>query len=125
LIAAKPPAPGGALVPTTAAAACRPCDVPPIGHVGAVWEDDGSSDGEESSWTLRDLSSVGGFTLTVHDGEKPEPESDSDDALAAQGIYLHSDTSSEAADTEPESVAEPKPEPEAELPFTAERMYVA
>ena len=67
LIPAKPPALGNVLAPARSEQpACKPCVVPPVGHIGAVWEIDASSDGEDTRWTLRDLSSVGGFTLTVH-----------------------------------------------------------
>ena len=95
--------------------ACQPCVVPPVGHIGAVWEDDASSDGEDTPWTLRDLSSVGGFTLTVN-GTAEEADEVGDDELAAQGVYL-SDTSSE-------SQADANAEVSVVAPFVSENMFV-
>ena len=74
-------------MPSASTAVCSPCDVPPVGHVGAVWEDAADSEGEESSWTFRDMSSVGGFTITVQGSAVDTSEADDDEALAAQGIY--------------------------------------
>ena len=80
-----------------------------------MWEDDGSSDGEDTPWTLRDLSSVGGFTLTVN-GTAEEADEVGDDELAAQGVYL-SDTSSE-------SQAEANVDAHVVAPFVSDNMFV-